>query len=247
VFNLSKLKTHSFMSMTGAVKNCFGVIPGYTKPGYHAKLKKAGHFADMLLDLSGYLSPRLNIMDAVTGMMGEGPHAGEPVSLGYLMASTSPLALDVVAAAIMGLPAERNPLLMAARQRNLNPTRLEEIDLQGIKPEQLRYPGFKLPSTLASPRGLDSLPRPVRKLGEILLKNAGSLKPVISKERCTGCGTCRKACPQKVIELIGHKARIRYQNCIRCYCCHEMCPENAIYLQAHWLHRLINQKSTTLS
>jgi hypothetical protein len=38
VFNLCKLKTHSFMVFTGAVKNNFGAIPGLHKPGYHAKL-----------------------------------------------------------------------------------------------------------------------------------------------------------------------------------------------------------------
>ena len=38
ILNLCKLKTHSFTHMTGAVKNHFGVIPGRTKPGYHAKL-----------------------------------------------------------------------------------------------------------------------------------------------------------------------------------------------------------------
>ena len=73
VFNLCKLKTHVFMSMTGAVKNNFGVIPGLAKPGYHAKLHDKGHFADMLLDLAAYVSPRISIMDAVVGMEGEGP------------------------------------------------------------------------------------------------------------------------------------------------------------------------------
>ncbi len=56
VFNLCKLKTHSFMHMTCAVKNIFGVIAGLTKPGYHAKLKEKAHFANMLLDLAACVS-----------------------------------------------------------------------------------------------------------------------------------------------------------------------------------------------
>lgn len=240
IINLCKLKTHSFMNMTGAVKNCFGVIPGYTKPGYHAKLRESRFFADMLLDLYGYLSPRLSIMDAVVGMMGDGPHAGDPVQLGYLIASTDALALDVVAARIMGLPLKYNPVILAAEERDLEPTSIQDIDLHGAEPDSLQHRGFKLPSTLQASRGLDTIPSPLRKLVHIMIKNAGSLKPVILKDHCTGCGTCRDACPQRVIELIHKKARISYRDCIRCYCCHEMCPENAITLRAHWLYRLVN-------
>ncbi len=65
VLNLCKLKTHGFLGMTGAVKNSFGIIPGLTKPGYHANLKKPRQFAGMCLDLISFLAPRLSIMDAV--------------------------------------------------------------------------------------------------------------------------------------------------------------------------------------
>ena len=65
VFNLCKLKTHTYMGMTGAVKNHFGIIPGLAKPGYHAKLHDTDRFADMLLDLAAYVAPRVSIMDAV--------------------------------------------------------------------------------------------------------------------------------------------------------------------------------------
>ena len=83
VLNLCKLKTHTFMSMTGAVKNNFGVIPGLAKPGYHAKLHDKHHFADMMLDLAEFVSPRVSIMDAVMGMEGDGPGAaGTPRPIG---------------------------------------------------------------------------------------------------------------------------------------------------------------------
>ena len=65
VINLCKMKTHLFMHMTGAVKNLFGIIPGLSKIGYHAKLHDKARFADMLLDLALYTAPRLSIMDAV--------------------------------------------------------------------------------------------------------------------------------------------------------------------------------------
>jgi len=97
VFNLCKMKTHLFTMMTGAVKNIFGVIPGLTKPGYHAKLHDPKRFAGMLLDLARYISPRLSIMDAVVAMEGNGPGTGDPRQVGLLLGSENPLALDVVA------------------------------------------------------------------------------------------------------------------------------------------------------
>ena len=63
VFDLPKLKTHVLMSMTGAVKNLFGVLPGLSKVGYHATHPSQEQFADVLLDLAEYVRPRLSIMD----------------------------------------------------------------------------------------------------------------------------------------------------------------------------------------
>ena len=78
MLNLCKLKTHSFTHMTGAVKNHFGVIPGRTKPGYHAKLADKNLFVDMLLDLMHAVPSRISIMDAVVAMEGDGPGTGDP-------------------------------------------------------------------------------------------------------------------------------------------------------------------------
>jgi len=55
----------------------------------------------MLLDLSDFVAPCLTIMDAVIGMEGEGPNNGVPRPIGLILASTSPLALDVIAGDII--------------------------------------------------------------------------------------------------------------------------------------------------
>ena len=119
VFNLCKMKTHLFTVMTGAIKNIFGVIPGLSKTGYHAKLHDVQRFAGMLLDLSQYVSPRLTIMDAVVAMEGDGPGTGDPRSVGLLIGSENPLALDVAATEIMGLNRTENPVIMEAERRAL--------------------------------------------------------------------------------------------------------------------------------
>ncbi|PKO21150.1 MAG: 4Fe-4S ferredoxin [Chloroflexi bacterium HGW-Chloroflexi-1] len=237
VFNLCKLKTHVFMGLSGAVKNSFGVIPGLAKAGYHARLHDPRHFANMLLDLDAFLAPRLTIMDAVIGMEGEGPSAGTPRGIGLLLASTSALAVDVVASEIVGLRRERNPVLMAAEHRGLQPSRIEHVTLVGATLDDLRVPGFKLPATA---RGGAGVSRWQEKLMP-MLRRAVTVRPTVIEAVCVGCGACADACPVGAITLNGASAVIDERACIRCYCCHEMCPETAIVLQEGWLYRWVSR------
>ncbi len=236
VINLCKLKTHGFLYMTGAVKNCFGVIPGLVKAGYHAKLQDPGRFADMCLDLSLYVAPRLSIMDAVVGMEGNGPHNGQPRQVGFLLASADPLALDVVAGEIMGLERKAHPVLLEADKRGLTPNRLEDVEVIGVNTSELRIPGFKLPSTVTHGMGTVLV-----RLFAPLFKSGFTVRPQIIKDKCVACGACRDACPVHVISIENRYARIRHHDCIRCYCCHEMCAYDAIELRGGLLYNLLHR------
>jgi len=240
VFNLCKLKTHLFMSMTGAVKNNFGVIPGLAKPGYHANLRDRTRFAEMLLDLAEYVSPRFSIMDAIIGLEGDGPgSAGIPRPIGLLLGSRNQLALDVVAAEIIGLSREYNPVLIAAEKRGLAPTRLEEVQLVAAKIPEIRISNYKFPSTIFEGMGLGPLPW-WQKLLQPLFRNGMSRAPQILKDKCIGCGVCYDSCPMQAITIIENKrkyASIEDKRCIRCYCCHELCPEKAVELRGSLLYR----------
>ncbi len=102
IISVPKLKTHSLMRYTGAVKNLFGVVPGTIKAGYHVKLQTAERFAAMLLDLADFVRPALTVMDAVVGMDGDGPSAGQPFPIGAILAAPDPVALDVAALGLVG-------------------------------------------------------------------------------------------------------------------------------------------------
>jgi ferredoxin len=238
VFNLCKMKTHLFTMMTGAVKNIFGVIPGLSKPGYHAKLHDPKRFAGMLLDLAQYISPRLSIMDAVVAMEGNGPGTGDPRQVGLLLGSENPLALDVVAGEIMGIDRKKNSIIMEAEQRGLHPNRIEDIEVIGADLAEVKVPDFRPPQVAPGDFGLDPMPWH-QQLIQPFFKNAYSVRPKVIWDRCIACGTCIEGCPMEAISFVSEKAFVDDDKCIRCYCCHELCPEEAIGLHSSWLYQLL--------
>lgn len=242
VIDLCKMKTHVLMSMTGAVKNLFGVIPGLSKVGYHATHPDHETFADVLLDLTGYVKPRLSLMDGILAMEGDGPgSSGTPRQVGLLLASANPLALDTAAGAIMNLPRQDNPVLLAAERRGLTPCRMEDVELIGGTVEELRMADYKFPASTKS--NLMDFLGPLARPAERLCKKALSQTPRIDGAKCVGCGICAKSCPGQAIAMTapGKKARISQKACIHCYCCHELCPQKAVELHQSWLGRLLTK------
>lgn len=237
IINLCKLKTNLFMSMTGAVKNQFGLIPGVTKVGFHASHQDKGQFADMLLDLAGWAAPRLSVMDAVLAMEGEGPGAsGTPRQMGLLLASEDPLALDVAAGELIGLPRNANPVLLAAQRRGLTPSRMEDVELVGGDIADLRIPDYRFPAHVRT--NIMEFLGPLTGPAARFVKSAMAQTPRVRPEVCVGCGICQNACPGAAIAMEDRKARIDPRKCIHCYCCHELCPQKAVALKRGVLSRL---------
>ena len=57
-------------------------------------------------------------------------------------------------------------------------------------------------------------------------------KPIVDKEKCTGCGTCVSSCPQGVLEIRDGKAVVvNEEACVGCRVCESVCPEGAITVQ----------------
>jgi uncharacterized protein (DUF362 family)/ferredoxin len=239
VFNLCKMKTHAFMYMTGAVKNHFGIIPGLSKVGYHAKLQDKNRFADMMLDLALFVSPRLSIMDAVLAMEGDGPGvAGTPRYVGLLLASSNPLALDIAAAEIMGLPRTKNPLLLAAERRGLI-SHIEDIEVVGEDLSSIQINDYVFPATITEGVGLAMSPLAKLPAFGAIARSLLAKMPHIIKKDCVGCGVCRDSCPQKAIIITRQKAIINKKDCIRCYCCHELCPKKAVEIRSNPVAKLL--------
>jgi len=216
IIALPKLKTHSLQYMTLACKIMYGSIPGITKTKYHAQFLRRVAFADMLLDVAMFLHAGLYIMDGILGMQGQGPGSGDPVNLGWLLAATDPVAMDIAVCRLLGIEPVAIPVLKRAKVRKLWP---QEIAYPILAPEDIAYQGFKLPNTA------DHL---------LTGKKAPPSKRPMVTEKCVACGDCVEICPKHAIQIQikDQRAFVDDSKCIRCFCCHEVCPEKAIELVA---------------
>ena len=233
LIDLPKLKTHSMVGFSGAVKNLFGTVPGLQKPELHCRFPEREPFSEMLCDLCHFLGPDLSLMDGIWAMEGNGPTGGQRRDLHVIAGSESPWALDVAAASLVGLEPEKIAMLREGHERGYGPLELSELELVGDPMETLLAPDF-LKAEASSTDFIDRLPKFLRPAA----KKLATPYPRIDKKRCVGCGKCAESCPQHTISLRDGKAVIRYQNCIRCFCCHEMCPKHVVQIKRLGLLRL---------
>lgn len=231
IINMPKLKTHSFMRYTGAVKNNFGCIPGMKKAEYHLRMPEAENFALMLVDLARLINPQLNIMDAVYGMEGAGPSAGEKRNFGYLLASTSCFALDIAGSYLFNIKEKKVPTINQASQKGLIGS-FDELKLYGDKLTPAK--NTKVPKINKSDtRNVNDLPLFLAKIVNKLLKP----RPVFDEEKCVKCGDCAANCPSEAIELSDYP-EVDLDECIRCFCCQELCSYQAVEIKKPLLGKI---------
>lgn len=227
LITVGKLKTHGFTTMTGCVKNLYGLVPGTTKVEYHSRFPNAAIFSQMLLDICDCAKPAFAILDGVVGMEGEGPSGGRPRAIGALIGGRSPHAVDAVAAQLIGLRSEQVTTLEAAIRRGIFP----EYEIVGDDIAPMIIKDFDIPMKLR--RGswvamMNKLPQGLRP------------RPVFTHKGCDGCGTCARVCPAKAISLDERrKPHVDVKACIRCYCCQELCPKNDVEVRRNPIFALL--------
>lgn len=235
IINIPKLKTHGLTAYTGAVKNIFGCIPGVRKGLFHVQSAESRQtFAQMLVDLLRVFRPKVNVMDAIIAMEGEGPNAGVPKQVGLIIASNDAVALDAVACSIVGIDPMSIDTTRLAHEQGLGCADLNSIDIRGESIGSVRVGDFKLSS---GRNDWNRIPSPIRK---VLRRQLVAVPKVMSSE-CIGCGDCARACPVHAITP-GRPPVIDLNRCIRCYCCHEVCNLSAIELRRGWIGKLAFSK-----
>jgi len=228
VISLAKMKTHSLMYYTGAMKNLFGLVAGLSKSAFHLRFPDRDNFAQMIVDLNLAVKPNYAIMDAVVAMEGPGPGSGYPRNAGLLLASDNVLALDLTAARIMGYKAETLPILSQALECGFWLKKGETISYPFEKAEDLMIKDYRLIRHLHDTSMFrDYMPEWLFQL----VKNLTVRKPSFNTKICALCRECVKICPASALSVQENRIKADYSKCIRCYCCHEVCSHHAITLR----------------
>ena len=98
IITMPVLKTHSYSSMTGALKNQWGCIHDL-RHNFHMVLHQA------IADVNNFFKNKITfaLMDGLFGMEGKGPKTGKPRKVGYILASPDRVSLDTAACQVMGI------------------------------------------------------------------------------------------------------------------------------------------------
>ncbi len=122
---LPKLKCHCVSKMTGAVKLNIGICSDDERAIRHDFMLN-----EKIVDLLSAGWPDFIVMDAID--VGVGNEAFPVVrKLGLILMGVNPLAVDLVAARLLGYSIDDIPYLRAAVNRGYKPASLEEVTIEG--------------------------------------------------------------------------------------------------------------------
>ncbi len=232
--NLPKFKTHSRAVFTGGIKNSYGLIPKGSRNKYHYDYKIIEDFSKVLTDVFSVIVPDLTIIDGIVAMEGKGPASGTLRNLGLVLASRDAVALDAVAARIMGIEPFDILTTKHATERGLGNGILQNIETVGEEIDSVAVPDFALPLNYSNIL-VDRMPAFLTNF----ISRQLELRPKVVKNLCVGCQECQRNCPADVISIIDKKASINMSKCTHCLCCHEVCRYGAIDTERSFLRRML--------
>jgi len=145
LISLARMKTHDTVLVTLALKNVLMAAPvnDYKKSdkGYlHGPVKALNdimHFN--LFHMARRVWPDLAVIDAFESMEGEGPAWGTPLDTRLAIASSDPLAADVVGARIMGFDPGRILYLKAMAEAGMGAEEEGAMQMVGTPMDQCRF------------------------------------------------------------------------------------------------------------
>lgn len=149
LINLPKVKAHSQMRLTLAVKNYFGCIAGLHKPWWHMiHGGPQGRFAELLIELLAALPSGYSLVDGIEAMHHTGPIHGQSFPLGLLAGGVNPVAVDTALQAVLGVADQCCPLWCAAREAGIAGTTLEDLVFTQAHHHAFAAEGFVVPKEL---------------------------------------------------------------------------------------------------
>ncbi len=129
IVHLPTVKTHSYTQFTGAMKNAFGGLLNYKRHYTHTWIHET--LVD-LLSIAKEIHPgQFATMDGTTAGFGPGPRTVQPVDKHLILASADLVAIDAIAATLMGFDWSQLPCLALAHERGLGVADPRQIEVVG--------------------------------------------------------------------------------------------------------------------
>jgi ferredoxin len=172
-------------------------------------------------------------VDAIVAMEGNGPGSGDPLQVGALIAGVNPVAVDMVAGRLTGIPQELLHVEREARRMGLAGTSWGEIEICGESLASFPSTPFRLPVGLDVRFGLPSF------IANSLKRQLTAF-PIADRQLCELCGICLEACPPGAIEIKNSALTVNQEHCIRCWCCRELCPHDAMQVRRSLVLKIVS-------
>ena len=129
IVHLPTVKCHIYTTTTGAMKNAFGGLLNTNRHYTHS------HIHETLVDLLGIqqeIHPGIfALMDGTTAGNGPGPRTMDPIRKNVILGSGDQVAIDAVAAKMMGMDPLSIPYIKLAHEQGLGVGDPNEIELVG--------------------------------------------------------------------------------------------------------------------
>ena len=150
VVHLPTIKTHVFTTMTGAMKNAFGGLLNYERHWTHSVIHET--LVD-LLRIQKEIHPGIfAVTDGTFAGDGPGPRAMRWHAKNVILAGADQVAIDAVAASMMGFDPMSIGFIRLAHEQGLGTGRVEEIEVVGEDIEEVNW-GFKSAENTFASRG----------------------------------------------------------------------------------------------
>jgi uncharacterized protein (DUF362 family) len=147
IVHLPTMKTHVFTTMTGAMKNAFGGLLNEKRHWTHSVIHET--LADLLMIQKEIHSGLFAVMDGTVAGSGPGPRCMDIHIKNLILASADQVAIDAVAAKIMGFDPLGLAFIRAAHERGLGVGDPKEIEIVGEDIAEINW-GFGSGDTFAS-------------------------------------------------------------------------------------------------
>jgi uncharacterized protein (DUF362 family) len=129
IVHMPTIKTHSYTQYTGALKNAFGGLLNYKRHYTHSLIHET--LVDLLAIGREIHTGMFATMDGTTAGSGPGPRTVRPHDKHVILAAKDQVAIDAVAATLMGMDPQRLPCIALAHERGLGVGDLRDIEVVG--------------------------------------------------------------------------------------------------------------------